>query len=309
MLSRLLICLMIVCIGCTSNQFTIDDERIDKIPIPGNKKNQVSFSPQIKQSGFGGTGGVSPFPEGNIVQIFTWDVGVQLSQYRYYKSMSPGTLSPLELPMVLVNGLYDFYAVSVNSSQKPPEFSYSIADRIFNGTDYLWYLVRDQVIENPTTLSISFKHCATQVVIQAVNAGDEKIVDWINASTMAAPVIDSTVTWNLYNGQISPAKSFSMIAPLNMTAFGLTCQQLIVPVTGASEFFVYLQMKLYNEDEVRGYPLTIPIPAGGLAAGHSYQYKVLFSQDTVQVSNVNIASWIEVDEYGNPLYPGDLEPL
>ncbi len=299
---------LIICISCTDNRFTIEDERIDIIPESNGKKNIISFQPSVH--GYASTGiSSTPFPEGNMAQIFAWDVGVQLSQYRYYRAMSPGTLSPVELPLELVNGLYDFYAVSVNSPEKPPVFLYSVASDISNGVDYLWYRVRDQIIVNPTTIPIQFKHCGSQIIINSVNAGDEKVVDWVSAATMAAPVLNKQTTWNLYNGVIGAATEFSMMAPLNMTAYGLTCQQLIIPVSGVSSFYVYLQMKLWNEDEIRGYPLTLPIPDNELQAGKSYHYEILFSKDTVTVSTVNIASWIEVDEYGNPLYPDNIQPL
>ena len=294
--------------GCTDNHFTIEDEREVLIPDSGAKKHIIGFAPSIH--GYAGQNGpgVSQFPAGNIVQIFAWDVGVQLSQYRYYKSMSPGTLSPVEQPLELVNGLYDFYAVSTNSSKKPPVFLYSVASDLDNGIDYLWYRVRNQVVENPTTISINFRHCTSQIVINATNATDERVVEWISAATLAAPVVTKDVTWNLYNGIIQPATSLSMMEPLNMAASGLSCQQIIIPVKGPSSIYVYLQMKLYNEDTVRGYPLNLPIPDATFAPGNSYHYEVLFSDDTVKIGTVNIAPWIEVDEDGNPLYP-EIQPL
>ena len=291
-------------IGCTRNSFEVEDYRQNnQVPdsTDGNK-SIVSYYPRIYGYAGDTKDNVTEFPAGCITEAFAFVKGLQLIQWRYYKSFSAGTLSPVEQPMELVNGLYDFYMVSTKSSVYPPVFKQGIASDIYNNIDYLWYKVTSQVIENPTTLSINFDHSCAQIVLNVKNQEGDSIAQWISYASMHVPDV-SNCQWDLYTGVISPATTIDSDSLKAFNCQGLSGNMVIVPIKDITELSVYLSVQLYQENEPRGYPLTLPVPDGQMTGGNSYHYLIEFTKDTVYIGDVNIAPWIEVDEDGNPLYP------
>ncbi|MGL5682147.1 MAG: fimbrillin family protein [Marinifilaceae bacterium] len=293
-------CLIIMFLGCTKTNFIIEDYRENTSTIIDIDKNLISLYPRI--TGYGGPAvGETPFPSGCIAQAFAFNNGQQLTQWRYYKSMSPGTLTPVNQPMEIVNGLYDFYFVSTKSSSDPPVFLNGTAT-VYNTIDYLWYKIDDQTIENTTTLPINFEHCCAQIVIKVFNAPGDSVVQWTQVAMMEMPNLKN-VGWDLYSGVITPATSINSDSLQVMNSSGLNSNLVILPVTNIATIYLYLAMQMYDGNFIESYNLYLPVPDSTFKAGTSYHYDIMFANDTVLINNVNIAPWIDVDEEGNPLYP------
>lgn len=293
--------------GCTKNDLIIEDFRGNGSGGDTASGTQViHFYPRVGGYGGGGSLNMTPFPEGCRVQAFAFTQGIQLTQWAYYQSLSAGTLSPLDEPLLLAQGTYDIYLVSTKSSADPPVFHQGKATALTNGVDYLWYGLRASVLRNTTNIPVNFTHSMSQLVINVTNAPGEQVAEWIQYAMMGAPALTATTGWDLYNGKIAPTGVVRGDSLIVMAASGLTCQQIILPIEGVTDLYVYLNMKIAGENEYRGYPLSLPLPSGRFMGGYSYHYDVEFMKDSVYVNPVNIASWIEVDEEGQPLYP-DIE--
>lgn len=287
--------------ACTENSLIIEDNRTGN--NNGGATNIIHFYPRIHGYTSGGPANITSFPEGCVVQIFAFVKGIQLTQWRYYQSYSVGTLSPVSLPMELVGGSYDFYMVSLKTAADPPVFHDGSAYGLQNGIDYLWYATPAAVSQLQTNIPVNFMHSASQIVIDVENQDDASIAEWIQYAMLGAPQPDTLTSWDLFSGAIRPVTQIRTDSLINLTADGLSCQSIILPVSGVSQVYLYLNMKINGENEYRGYPFYLPIPDSIFMAGNSYHYNIEFTRDTVLIGDVTISSWIEVDEEGHPLYP------
>ena len=85
-----------------------------------------------------------------------------------YVAQQAGMLSGVSnYNMYLSNGLFDFYAVSANSTDRPPVFTNGVSSALQNGVDYLWWGCANYEINSPqVSVPIVFNHSATQVVFE-----------------------------------------------------------------------------------------------------------------------------------------------
>ncbi len=306
--------------SCTKNEIIVIDNRPDidsayndDVLIKG--ENIVNFSPQVYNS-YVNTGYVSsemqPFAKGNKAQIFVCVYGGGFISWPMYQALSAGTLSPIEEPVVVVNGLYDFYFVSVNSPDDPPVMRYSEVSPVNNGVDYVWCKVHTQIEANNTSVPVLFTHSTAQIVIQINNLDSPGIVDWTSYAMLQVP--DTTnIVWGLYDGVLSqtiddkkvPAQALSA-DKMVMSSSALTSTLCVLPLQyeGSMEAYLSLRMRdVTTSDSITGYNISLDIPDNELVAGTSYHYTVNFGRDTIYVGDVEIDSWIAVDLEGNPLYP------
>ena len=201
------IVVLIVC--CTENELIIIDNRgkidsssIDTSLIKG--EYLVNFYPQIYNqfvSTGSSTSAVQAFPKGNRAQIFVRNYNGKFIQWPIYQALSAGSLSPVEDPIVVINGNYRFYSISVNNTSNPPVMSNSKVTSVNNGIDYLWNYAEASISANNTTVPILFTHSTAQIVIIINNEDDSQLVDWISYVMLQVP--DTTnIYWNLYNGNL-----------------------------------------------------------------------------------------------------------
>ncbi|MEG0646102.1 MAG: fimbrillin family protein, partial [Bacteroides sp.] len=64
-----------------------------------------------------------------------------------------------------------------------------------------------------------------------------------------------------------------------------------------------LNVLVNGETAARTYSVDVPVPDGELKSGNSYRFSAVIGTSSVSFSDVNIMSWTDVDETGNPLYP------
>ncbi len=319
----LIYCLLIaLLLGCTRNEFIVIDKRYENMHVNDDTsiiKNEylVNFTSQVYNS-FVSTGNilseVAPFAKGNKAQIFVCVYDGPFLIWPYYQALTAGTLTPVEDPVIVVDGLYDFYFTSVNSPDDPPIMRNSIVSPVANGLDYLWYFKHLNIQVNNSNVPILFTHSTAQIVINVVNEGSSEVVDWINFTMIQVPDTIG-MEWGLYDGVISkldsttntriPAQSLLPDQQV-MNSSGLISTLCVLPLQYEGSLDAYLSMKMHDvtsSDSITGFDISLEIPNDELVAGNSYHYTVNFTKDTVYVDDVEIESWIVVDLEGTPLYP------
>ena len=159
--------LVTILYGCVDNKYIVDDQRATNL---SNTKYIVYFLPRIESNI--STRTLTPFPQYCKAQIFAFssDGNQQSIISPVYRSQEAGTLSPTNTPMTLIDGEYDFYAISVKEDSLPPSFKDNVASDLYNNKDYLWCVVSNQTIDqNAITIPITFNHVATQIIVNIIN--------------------------------------------------------------------------------------------------------------------------------------------
>ena len=305
--------------SCTYNELVIIDKRpgadTTQIDTTGPKK-LVYFYPRIEtlasDDGYASTT-VEAFPAGRRVQVFVFARGIQYLMSPIYQSLDAGSLTPVSTPVVIPTGNYDFYFTSINTSSDPPTVENSVVSPVSNGIDYIWASAKVAVETNNTSVPVTFTHSCTQVVFNVINDDTTQLVDWINYAMIQMPDT-SGLEWDLYSGEITGLNTTTdemdvsqslLDDKINMPASGLMCSQFLVPLEYSGTMAAFMQLKMTTEGGggYKGYDLTLSIPDGELSAGNSYHYNIYFAKDTVYIGDVEINSWIIVNEEGTPLYP------
>ncbi|MGL5682145.1 MAG: fimbrillin family protein [Marinifilaceae bacterium] len=275
--------------GCTKNKWIIEDQR-EEI-LNGNERYVVYFNPRL-ESNF--TKALTPFPQNCYVQVYASNT-MSLNSLFFpflYESLSPGTLSPVSKPISISPGIYNFYAVSTKNDSIPPSFNtQNFATTLYNGIDYLWSGVMDKnVWESGEVIDITFTHCATQLVFNIVNNSQANAIDSVIYAAMGVPTIDS-VSWNLVTGEIPQLQTDpSDIQIMNYSKN--TLSGICLPFI-SSKPIILACYALTAQNELFTFNVDVPPLSNGYLGGHSYQYNLVFDQDTLMVGDVLVAPWIE----------------
>lgn len=218
-----------------------------------------------------------------------------------YVAQQAGMLTGVsDYKMYLSNGIFDFYAVSVNSSSRPPVFTNGISAALQNGVDYLWWgCANYEISSSQVTVPIVFNHSATQVVIE-LSAGEGVVLQSVASATITPPQAGATM--DLTTGVIAPATEYGTV-PASMGINGLKLQYTMLPLQTDSPMTLNLSLNLNYDPTPHSYTVNIPIPEGGLQAGNSYLFQAIVDANTVSFPSVDVNDWHTVDESGNPIFP------
>ena len=202
--------------------------------------------------------------------------------------------------MLLSNGVFDFYAVSTNTSAMPPVFSNGVSAKLVNGVDYLWWNVNNyDVTGSQVTVPVVLNHSATQISFE-IDHGDGMYVQDIVSATITASRPGAQM--NLSTGVIPPATEYDT-TPAQMGVNGLKLQYTMLPLQTDQPMKLVLNIHANGEPDVKTYEVDVPVPDGALAAGNSYRFRAVINADNVEFPQVGVTDWVDVDETGNPLYP------
>ncbi len=278
----------LLCCNCVRNEWIVDDDREGVTTVDG--KYIVYFNPRL-ESNF--TRALTPFPKGCYAQVYAFvdGQGNQSITSPVYESLSAGTLTPTQKPMLLDADAYDFYAVSLKADSLPPQFTNNTATDLYNGIDYLWCGLTDQIINaSGTTIDLTFTHSATQFVFQAKNTDDHLRVDSIYYVGLIVPTVTNQ-SWDLTTGVISPStqqpSDIQYLSVDQMTASGIF---LPFNYDGPTLIAGWASNVL---DSTFFFSVEIPPLETGYLGGHSYQYEILSAEDTITLGNIRVAPWIE----------------
>ena len=218
-----------------------------------------------------------------------------------YVAQQAGMLTGVsDYKMYLSNGIFDFYAVSVNSSSRPPVFANGTSVALQNGVDYLWWgCANYEISSSQVTVPIVFNHSATQVVIE-LSAGEGVVLQSVASATITPPQAGATM--DLTTGVIAPATEYGTV-PASMGINGLKLQYTMLPLQTDSPMTLNLSLNLNYDPTPHSYTVNIPIPEGGLQAGNSYLFQAIVDANTVSFPSVDVNDWHTVDESGNPIFP------
>lgn len=276
-------------VGCVDNKLYLDDTR------GSGKKGEflVYFYPRM-ESNFVITKSLSPFPKNCKAQIFAFSSGgnEQSVASPVYRSLSAGTLSPTQSPMMLVSGEYNFYTVSTRNDSLPPTFSDNVATSLRNGLDYLWCGITDQTINsNGTTLPITFTHSATQLVVGIRNEDETTPMTALVSARCQVPQTDGSVTWSITTGVITPTVSISDSLD-SMKCSGFTASHIVIPIAAGVDSLIF--EAVVSQSGLQSLcTVGIPVPSGGLQGGHSYEYEMIFKEGVLKPALVRVLPWKE----------------
>lgn len=274
-------------------------------PDSGSGSNLVAFHASVESLNM--TKAMSPISSGTRVTIYAYhgstDEATMTSAVARgtYVSQQAGTLTgDSGYRMLLSNGEFDFYAVSVNSSDMPPVFSNGISSALSNGIDYLWWNVDDyEVAGSQVTVPVVLNHSATQVSFE-IDHGEGMYVQDIVSATIT--VSKPGAKMDLSTGIIPPAGEYDT-NPAQMGINGLKLQYTMLPLKTGTPMKLVLNLHANGEPDVKTYTVDVPLPNGELAAGNSYTFRAVINADNVAFPQVGVSDWVDVDETGNPLYP------
>lgn len=253
------------------------------------------------------TRSMSPIAANTLVTIYAFHGGTDNASSTApmargnYVAQQAGMLSGVSnYKMYLSNGLFDFYAVSTNSSNRPPVFSNGVSSVLQNGVDYLWWgCANYEINSSQVTVPIVFNHSCAQIVIE-LTAGTGVVLQQIVSATITPPQTGATM--DLTTGVITPATEYGT-TPVSMGVNGLTAQYTMLPLQTSSPMTLTLSINLNYDPTPHQYSVDVPVPDGGLQAGNSYLYQAVIDANTVTFPSVGVTDWVTVDETGNPLYP------
>lgn len=217
-----------------------------------------------------------------------------------YISSTVGMLSGIGgYKMYLSNNIYNFYAVSSNSSDPAPTFNNGVSEPLANGVDYLWWnALHQDVTTSQLSIPITYLHVATQVVI-VITAGTNITLDKVVSATITPTQPGATM--DLSTGIIPSATGFDKATDMGINEF--TLQYIMLPVKTSAPMTLNLQLMVNGESNARTYTTSIVPPNNILAAGDSYLFKAVITENTISFPNVSIKDWTEVDKTGKPLHP------
>ena len=159
------------------------------------------------------TRSMSPISANTLVTIFAYHGATDnatstapMARGNYIAQQAGMLTGVSNYKMYLSNGLFDFYAVSTNSSANMPTFSNGVSGALQNGVDYLWWRCADyEVSGSQVTVPIVFNHSATQVVFE-LEAGTGVALQQIVSATITPPQTGATM--DLTTGVIAPATEY-----------------------------------------------------------------------------------------------------
>lgn len=217
-----------------------------------------------------------------------------------YTTSSPGILTGIQgYKMYLSNNIYDFYAVSCNSTAPAPIFRNGISAPLSNGVDYLWWhALHQDVTSSQVSIPITYQHAATQVVI-AIAGGENITLNKIISATITPPKPGAFM--DLSTGLISSETSYDKATSMGINDF--TLQYIMLPVKSSDPMTLTLEILVNGENTPRTYVSSITPPNSLLSAGNSYLFRAIINENVVSFANVSIKEWTEVDESGKPLFP------
>lgn len=218
-----------------------------------------------------------------------------------YVAQQAGMLSGVSnYKMYLSNGLFDFYAVSTNSSTRFPTISNGVSSTLQNGVDYLWWGCANYEINgSQMTVPVVFNHVATQIVIE-LSAGEGVVLQSLASASITPPQAGASL--DLSSGTITPTSEYAT-TPVAMGINGLKAQYTMLPLQSTTPMTLTLSLNLNYDPTPHDYTVSIPVPDGGFQGGNSYLYQAIVDANMVTFPTVDVNDWNTVDESGNPLFP------
>lgn len=300
--------------GCAKNEvYYLLDENANK---NDNGSDNANTSDQAYQVYFNAlmesmktTKAIFAFPANRYATVFVYDsgnatTGVPLEKANY-KTLSAGSLTPVNTHIALPNGKYDFYSVATNSStNQTPTFSNGTSSPLTNGIDYLWWMIPEYEINStPANVHIIYNHSCSQVLI-SIAGGDGITVNSVDSVKLTPPAPTSTM--DLGTGIIPSVTSLAS-SYINMGIAKSIAQITVLPLKTSSSIPVIFKITINNESSPRTYQVNMPVPGDALIAGNSYLFKAVVNATTVSFPEVSVISWVTVDEEGKPLYPDEID--
>ncbi|HIW65869.1 MAG TPA: fimbrillin family protein [Candidatus Alistipes intestinipullorum] len=270
-----------------------------------NTTNLVAFHATLESLNM--TRSMSPISTNTLVTIYAFHGDTDnatstapMARGNYVAQQAGMLTGVSDYKMYLSNGVFDFYAVSTNSSARFPTISNGISSGLQNGVDYLWWGCANYEIDgSQVTVPIVFNHAATQIVI-VLSAGEGVALQQIASATITPPQTGSTL--DLTSGAITPATGYGS-TPASMGVNGLKAQYTMLPLQTDTPMTLTLMLNINYDPTPRQYTVSIPVPEGGFQGGNSYLYQAIVDANTVTFPSVDVNDWNTVDESGNPLSP------
>lgn len=297
--------LLMMAAGCSRNEIVINMPGENTDSGSGSAgANLVTFHASVESSNL--TRSLTPMMKNVKTTIFAFnDTAVNASgtpiEEGAYLTSNPGIMLGVNgYRMRLPSGAYNFYAVSDNSSFRPPRFSGGVSEPLFNGFDYLWWsALKQDVVADQTSIPVVFLHSATQIAFE-VSAGDGVTINQLVLAHVKASAEGAMM--DLTTGVIPPATSY-MTTQSKLGINGNLAQYTMLPIKTSEPLWVSFDVIINGEMTARTYDVEVPLPDGELKAGDSYRFAAVIQGNSIDFPTVDVTQWVDVDETGKPLYP------
>ena len=304
-----LVAIMFCLNSCVKNYYyECDTQGSSSSGTTTNKSYLVKFSALVnKVTSATRTSSATPLQQNRFVTVYSFqEQGDEVAETNY-KTVQSGVLSPVNGDLSLPIGTYDFYSLSIgNQATYAPtitDFSTGIAHNLSNGIDYLTCVKESLAISGPTTIDLTFNHVASQVMVIIVSGSSTTTIDSIYSATISAPAItSSSPVIDLFTGVMTSSTSLSS-TPIAMAITDSLCQQILLPLKYQGNLTMTFQAYVNGASSPMNYTVGIPLVNSALASGSSYEYKVVVTEDVVNVATASVNPWTEVNETGSPLTP------
>jgi len=245
--------------------------------------------------------GTKQFPSGIQTSIVTYNAGDNPISKGSYPGTPIGATSEANGNLVLnggaylfiPNGIYDFYAVSTNTSSIPSmSFTNGISSGLLNGTDYLWASNKNLTIMANTFVPLRFLHRSSAITISIV-AG-EGVSNLLVKNILIAQSQEGAAM-SLSSGIIPAANKLSPTMAF-MNVFSNTGTFIMLPIkSGISIPFEVYADSVFGEKAVlnKRFTATIPAPDGGFESGIIYKFTASMESFGVIFLKSSLEDWDE----------------
>lgn len=302
---------IILCSACTKQDIVIEKNGNSENPdtITSDKSIKINLSAFVDRSSDILTVNLSTLDAGRFVTAFVYNIdGTLLNEKKYYSKVA-GSLSPVTSSIFLTEGTYNFYGAGVNNlNAKVPTFINGEASGLSNNKDYIWWNAKSYNLNSSNSnLSINFNHCGVQIILD-ISAESPILADSIKNVSLT-PSNPSGVKWNLANGIITFSTELltdSVLTSTTKSNNSFIAQYTMVPFKPSNanvQIPVYFEAYLNGLSTKTKYKVNLPIMNNEFSAGNAYRYRIVISGDKVNLGDITIENWLDVDEMGNPIIP------
>lgn len=239
------------------------------------------------------TRGSTTFLEGNRAQIFAYTsnesptLGSFVDGTPLFATAKTGGELQTDAPLYLPKGAYDFYSLSLNSSEEPAlNFESGTSTPLENGIDYLW--AKSELDEAGSVVSFAFSHSATKVEIEILKGEGIDNLE-VNTIRLTPSLVSSATTMELSSGVIVAAQNTASL--LSLTPTNNSVSYIMVPLEQSAIDIEISASLTIGQVEVENKEYSAQLPSSSYDAGKLYKIKLIVKANALEFLGSTVEEW------------------